>query len=115
MRIGILGGTFNPIHIGHLILAEEAFFKLKLDKLIVVPAYVPPHKSAENVISSKHRLSMVKLAIEDNPSFEFSTFETDSKKKSYSIDTISPGSATSISFIIAVPHYAQILPTYGEL
>ena len=88
MRIGILGGTFNPIHIGHLILAEEAHFKLKLDKLIFVPAFVPPHKSSLDVINAKDRLEMVRLAIEDNPDFGLSTFEIDSKKKSYSIDTL---------------------------
>ena len=84
MRIGILGGTFNPIHIGHLILAEEAHFKLKLDKLVFVPAFVPPHKSSLEVIGAKDRLEMIRLAIEDNPAFEVSTFEVDSKKKSYS-------------------------------
>ncbi|MCX5666503.1 MAG: nicotinate-nucleotide adenylyltransferase [Candidatus Omnitrophica bacterium] len=88
MRIGILGGTFNPIHIGHLILAEEAHYKLKLDKLVFVPAFVPPHKSSLEVISAKDRLEMIRLAIEDNPAFEVSTFEVDSKKKSYSIDTL---------------------------
>ena len=88
MRIGILGGTFNPIHIGHLILAEEAYFKLKLDKLVFVPAFVPPHKSSSEVINAKDRLEMVRLAIEDNPAFEVSTFEMDSKNKSYSIDTL---------------------------
>lgn len=88
MRIGILGGTFNPIHIGHLILAEEAYFKLKLDKLIFVPAFIPPHKDVLGLISAKDRLEMVRLAIEDNTAFEISTFEIDSKKKSYSIDTL---------------------------
>ena len=78
-----MGGTFNPVHIGHLILADEAYYKLKLDKLIFVPAYAPPHKSAENVISAKHRYNMVKLAVEDNPSFNVSTFGIDAKKKSY--------------------------------
>lgn len=88
MRIGILGGTFNPIHIGHLILAEEAYFKLRLDKLIFVPAFMPPHKNDSDVIDARHRLEMVRLAIEDNPAFEISTYEIDSKKKSYSIDTL---------------------------
>jgi len=88
MRIGILGGTFNPIHTGHLILAEEAYHKLKLDKLIFVPSYIPPHKDAQDLISAKDRLAMVRLAIEDNPAFEVSTYEVDSKKKSYSIDTL---------------------------
>lgn len=88
MRIGILGGTFNPIHIGHLILAEEACFKLKLDKLIFVPSFMPPHKDASEVIGPRERLDMVRLAIEDNPAFEVSTYEIDAKKKSYSIDTL---------------------------
>jgi len=88
MRIGILGGTFNPIHIGHLILAEEACFKLKLDKLVFVPTFMPPHKDLEPVISPKDRMKMVQLAIGDNPHFEISTFETDSRKKSYSVDTL---------------------------
>ena len=88
MRIGILGGTFNPVHIGHLILAEEARFKLKLDKLIFVPAFIPPHKDSTELISAKDRLAMVRLAIQNNPAFEVSTYEIDSKKKSYSIDTL---------------------------
>lgn len=88
MRIGILGGTFNPMHIGHLILAEESYFKLNLDVLIFVPAFIPPHKTTEAIIDAKHRLKMVKLAIEDNPAFEVSTIEIDAKKTSYSVDTL---------------------------
>ncbi|MDP2913261.1 MAG: nicotinate-nucleotide adenylyltransferase [Candidatus Omnitrophota bacterium] len=88
MRIGILGGTFNPIHIGHLILAEEALSKLNLDKLIFVPTYIPPHKGIESDVKPQDRLKMVRLAIEDNPAFGVSSFEIDSKKKSYSIYTL---------------------------
>ena len=88
MRIGILGGTFNPVHIGHLILADEALSKLNLDKIVFVPTFIPPHKDIETNISAKDRLKMVELAIEDNGAFEVSTFELDSKKKSYSIDTL---------------------------
>jgi len=88
MRIGILGGTFNPIHMGHLILANEAFFKLNLDKLIFVPTYLPPHKTIEVNVNPEDRLRMVKSAIEDNPAFEASSFEIDSKKRSYSIETL---------------------------
>jgi len=88
MRIGILGGTFNPIHIGHLILAEEALSKLRLDKVVFVPAYIPPHKHVEGSVKPKDRLKMVELAIADNGSFEVSTFELEAKKKSYSIDTL---------------------------
>jgi nicotinate-nucleotide adenylyltransferase len=88
MRIGILGGTFNPVHIGHLILAEEALSKLSLDKVIFVPTYIPPHKAVESAVLPKDRLKMVELAIEGNSAFSISTFEIDSRKKSYSIDTL---------------------------
>ena len=88
MRIGILGGTFNPIHIGHLMLAEEAIYKLKLDKVIFVPSFIPPHKAIEDKIKPADRLSMVKLAVKDNPAFEVSTYEMDLKAKSYSVDTL---------------------------
>ena len=88
MRIGILGGTFNPIHMGHLILADEALHKLKLDKVIFVPTLIPPHKSIEGKIKPQERLKMIELAIKENPSFASSTFEIDSKKRSYSIDTL---------------------------
>lgn len=88
MRIGILGGTFNPIHIGHLILADEALSKLKLDRVVFVPSYMPPHKNVDVNIKPQDRLKMVELAIADNPSFEVSNFEIGRKKTSYSIDTL---------------------------
>ena len=88
MKIGILGGTFNPIHVGHLILAEEALSKLSLDKVVFVPTCLPPHKNVEGNIKPQDRLSMVELAIADNPSFAVSAFEIGSKKTSYSIDTL---------------------------
>ena len=88
MRIGILGGTFNPIHMGHLILAEEALSKLKLDKVIFVPTFIPPHKNIEGSVRPKDRLKMVERAVQDNSAFAVSTFELDLKKKSYSIDTL---------------------------
>jgi nicotinate-nucleotide adenylyltransferase len=88
MRIGILGGTFNPIHIGHLILAEEAFCKLNLDKVVFVPTYLPPHKNVEGNIKPQDRLKMVELAIADNGAFAVSDFEIGSKKTSYSVDTL---------------------------
>ncbi|MDP8213411.1 MAG: nicotinate-nucleotide adenylyltransferase [Candidatus Zapsychrus exili] len=87
-RIGILGGTFNPIHIGHLAIAQWTHEKLKLDKVIFVPTSLPPHKSSRGVIDAKTRYKMVELAIEDNPHFEVSDFEIKKGGKSYSIDTI---------------------------
>ncbi|MFH0839352.1 MAG: nicotinate-nucleotide adenylyltransferase [Candidatus Omnitrophota bacterium] len=88
MRIGILGGTFNPIHAGHLILAEEALGKLCLDKVIFVPTFIPPHKSDEDLVDPNHRYRLIELAIKDNPNFEISDIELKRRGKSYSIDTL---------------------------
>jgi len=88
MKIGILGGTFNPIHIGHLILADEAREKLGLDKVIFVPTYLPPHKENGDIISAKHRLAMIKQAIRENCFFSVSDIEIRRKGRSYTIDTV---------------------------
>ena len=88
MKIGILGGTFNPIHIGHLILAEEAREKLKLDKIIFVPAYLPPHKENSEIMDARHRYRMVKLAIKTNRYFLVSGIEIKRDGRSYTIDTL---------------------------
>jgi len=105
MRIGILGGTFNPIHIGHLTLAKEAVRQLKLDKLIFIPSYLPPHKDQKGILDAEHRFKMVASAISGNPKFEASRIEVDLKKKSYSIDTLKKlrtqyGPDTEFFFII---------------
>jgi nicotinate-nucleotide adenylyltransferase len=88
MKIGILGGTFNPIHIGHLILAEEVREKLKLDKIIFVPAYLPPHKDNSDIAPHPHRLVMVKKAIKGNRCFAVSDMEIKRNGRSYTIDTL---------------------------
>ncbi len=88
MKIGILGGTFNPIHIGHLILAEEAREKLGLDRVIFVPAYLPPHKDTSDIAPAGSRLGMIKMAIKSNKYFSTSEMEIKRKGKSYTIDTI---------------------------
>ncbi|KIR01406.1 hypothetical protein P261_00220 [Lachnospiraceae bacterium TWA4] len=74
-KIGIMGGTFSPIHIGHLILAQGACEEYQLDKIIFLPNKEPPHKANLKIVSGKHRANMVKLAIADNPKFEFSDIE----------------------------------------
>jgi len=89
MKIGILGGTFNPIHAGHLILAEEAREKLSLDKVIFVPAFMPPHKDAPDIAPAADRLDMVKLALKDNKHLLVSDTEIKRNGRSYTIDTIS--------------------------
>ncbi len=88
MRVGILGGTFNPIHFGHIYPTCEAAKKLKLDKVLFIPAFSPPHKLDGKIISAYHRKNMITLAIEDYPSFELSPLEIDRKGISYSVDTV---------------------------
>ena len=87
-RIGILGGTFNPIHIGHLAIAQTVCDRLNLDKVLFVPSYYPPHKGHKNVIDTRHRTKMVELAIKHNPRFGIEDFEIKRPGKSYSIDTL---------------------------
>ncbi|MFA5410487.1 MAG: nicotinate-nucleotide adenylyltransferase [Candidatus Omnitrophota bacterium] len=88
MKTGILGGTFNPIHIGHLILAEETREKLGLDRIIFVPAYLPPHKDNSDIAPAGSRLAMVKLAIKGNKYFSASDAEIKRDGRSYTIETI---------------------------
>ena len=88
MRIGILGGTFNPIHNGHLRLAEGARRKIKLDKVIFVPVNIPPHKPPLDVIAAKERYKMVYMAIRNKPHFEISDYEIKTGGTSYSIKTL---------------------------
>ncbi len=88
MRIGILGGTFNPIHLGHLILAECAFKSLRLDKLFFVPANISPLKSKRKLVSKDHRLAMLKLALRACRDFAISDLEIKRGGKSYTIETL---------------------------
>jgi len=88
MRIGILGGTFNPIHIGHLILAEESREKLGLDKIIFVPTNLPPHKGDAEIAAASKRLAMLKIALAGNRYFSVSDIEIRRKGFSYTIETI---------------------------
>jgi len=88
MKIGILGGTFNPVHIGHLILAEEVREKLGLDKIIFIPTALPPHKDNVDIAPALDRLEMLKLAIRGNKFFGFSDIEIKRRGRSYTIDTL---------------------------
>ncbi len=87
-KIGIMGGTFNPIHYAHLILAESAYEELKLDKVLFMPSKNPPHKLHENIVSDEHRVQIVKLAIQDNPHFELSCAELKREGITYTADTL---------------------------
>jgi nicotinate-nucleotide adenylyltransferase len=87
-RVGLFGGTFNPIHLGHLRGAEEIREAFDLEEVIFIPSSIPPHKVSEGVIEAKYRLEMVRLAISENPYFSLSDIELKRPGKSYSIDTI---------------------------
>ena len=87
-RIGVLGGTFDPIHIGHLIMAEEARVRHALERVLFVPARVPPHKIKHAFSPDADRLQMVRLATEDHPGFAFSTVDLDREGPSFTLDTL---------------------------
>jgi nicotinate-nucleotide adenylyltransferase len=88
MKIGIFGGTFNPIHYGHLRPAEEVMEMFKFDRLLFIPAGCPPFKKF-GCTDARHRLAMVRAAIKNNPSFEICDIEMKSEKISYSVNTVS--------------------------
>jgi nicotinate-nucleotide adenylyltransferase len=88
LKTGILGGTFNPIHIAHLRIAEEVREACTLDEVVFMPAAAPPHKAVAGAISFAHRLAMIEAAIADNPGFRVSDLEGKRQGKSFSVDTL---------------------------
>lgn len=88
MRLGIFGGSFNPIHNGHLLLAETAREALALDRVVFVPTHTPPHKASSPLLPGPVRHELVQLAVRDNPAFVASDIEIQRKGTSYSIDTV---------------------------
>ncbi|RDI44038.1 nicotinate-nucleotide adenylyltransferase [Falsibacillus pallidus] len=87
-RVGLLGGTFNPPHLGHLIIANEIIHALSLDEIRFMPNQEPPHKNPSPSITSQHRVEMLELAIKDVPSFKVEKIELERKGKSYTYETI---------------------------
>lgn len=88
MRLGILGGSFDPVHFGHLILAQSALEELTLDKIIFMPSYKPPHKLDKKLASFEDRLLMLELALEDREDFLISTLEMERQGPSYTYDSL---------------------------
>jgi nicotinate-nucleotide adenylyltransferase len=88
MRRGILGGTFDPVHNGHLILAQEVLWRLGLDGVWFMPTGLPWMKKGEGLSAAQHRRAMVELAIEGNPDFHLSTLELDRPGDTYTVDTL---------------------------
>src|SRR5690625_7304347 len=103
-RVGILGGTFDPPHIGHLIIAEEARLALNLDEIWFIPTAGPPHKTG-TMTSSQHQLKRFQLAIMDNPAFMVNELEIKREEKSYKSETMvilkSQNQEPALYFIIA--------------
>jgi nicotinate-nucleotide adenylyltransferase len=116
MRIGIFGGTFNPIHYGHLRAAEEVREKGNLDKILFVPAGNPPLKT-EDIADAVHRYEMVRLAIADNRFFELSDIECRSAGKSYTVNTIEElkrmHSGSDFFFILGIDAFLD-LPNWRQ-
>ena len=86
MKICLFGGTFDPPHIGHLLIAQTVFEAENFDKILFIPAFTPPHKN--DITPMNYRVEMVKIAISDNPNFEYSDVDIVRKGVSYTIDTI---------------------------
>jgi nicotinate-nucleotide adenylyltransferase len=112
VNIGVLGGTFDPVHIGHLIVAEEARIKLGLEEVLFVPAGEPWLKQDRDVTQAIHRVEMVRRAIADNPDFKLSTLEVDRSGPSYTVDTLEALqerlSETSLFFVLGRDTLAEL-------
>lgn len=87
-RIALFGGSFNPIHAGHLIIARSVGEQLRLDRIIFLPSVSPPHKTAAALVDPGHRAAMVELAIADEPLFEFSDYDLTCHGPSYTVETV---------------------------
>jgi nicotinate-nucleotide adenylyltransferase len=111
-RIGLLGGTFNPVHSGHLRAAEEVRRRAGLRRVLFVPSYVPPHKQSAEIASPEDRFAMVRLAVNSHPAFEASAVEIDARETSYSIITLNKVKAlhqdSRIFFIVGIDAFLEI-------
>lgn len=88
MRVAVFGGTFNPVHYGHLRLAEEAKEACGLDRVVFMPTFITPHKLTESLTPARVRFELVKSAIEDNPGFSVSDLEIRREGRSFTVDTV---------------------------
>ena len=116
-RVGLLGGTFNPPHLGHLVCAQEAYVQLGLDRVLLVPTYVPPHKVAEGDPGVEHRVAMCRAAVAGDPRLDVCLAEVRRGGPSFTVDTLrtlhadAPGD--ELTFIVG-GDMAHSLPTWRE-
>jgi nicotinate-nucleotide adenylyltransferase len=112
MTIGVFGGTFNPPHVGHLIVMESVQDQLSFDRVLFIPSANPPHKKNPTLAPSEHRFAMTKLAIDDNKAYEVSDLEIQRVGTSYTIDTLkilnSLYPSASLSLIIGADNFVEI-------
>ena len=118
MNIGVLGGTFDPVHTGHVLVAEEAKARLNLAEVLFVPAGLPWLRGDSPVAAAEHRVHMVRLAIDDKPYFKLSTIEVERSGPSYAVDTIAElkgqlGAGDELFFILGWSSLAE-LPEWRE-
>lgn len=116
-RVGILGGTFNPPHLGHLVCAQEAHRELELDRVVLIPASIPPHKPVEHEPGAGHRLALCRLAVAGDERFAVSEIELEREGPSYTIDTLQELTAQAPQtelFLIVGGDIAAGLPGWRE-
>ncbi len=118
-KIAVLGGSFNPVHLAHLMMAEQARELLRLDTVLFIPARIPPHKISLSLAPAEQRLDMLRLAIAGNPAFEASDIELRREGPSFTIDTIEElrrryGESAEICFLIGLDSVSE-LGTWREI
>ena len=118
MRIGLFGGTFNPVHRCHLTIAAGTRDRLALDRIVFIPTGDPPHKLSGSLAPAHHRLEMVRVAIAGEPTFSVSDLEIRRQAKSYSIDTVGAlqrqfGASAELFFLIGLDAFLEF-PTWKE-
>lgn len=118
MKIGVLGGTFDPIHRGHIMVVEEVIARLNLSQVLLIPAGQPRLKQNNAILAAEHRWQMVRLAIADQPRLKLSSMEIDRAGPSYTVDTLTEleaelGSGDELFFILGWDNLAQ-LPRWRE-
>jgi len=113
-RVGLLGGTFNPPHLGHLVCAQEALLQLELDRLLLVPAATPPHKAIVADPGVEHRVAMCEAAVADDDRFGVSRADADRSGPAYTVDLLrSLAGADELTFVVG-GDMAQSLPAWRD-